>query len=135
MVVLNDLALQANALHNLDTKTLSYIGNNSLDDNKPRILVSPGTGLGLAGVVGKSVVSTEAGHINITDKVLKPDLKKLLKVSSKKTLECQLMKIFYLEKGLSIFISSYPVIKLQIYPTKIYFKEEMMKIVLKLLTF
>ena len=44
----------------------------------PKILIAPGTGLGLAGLVGNQVVSTEAGHINISDKILRPDLKKII---------------------------------------------------------
>ena len=44
----------------------------------PTILVAPGTGLGLAGLAGNQVVSTEAGHINISDKNLRPDLKKII---------------------------------------------------------
>ena len=103
LVVLNDLALQANALHNLDTKTLSYIGKNSLDSNKPMILVSPGTGLGLAGVVGKSVVSTEAGHINITDKVLKPELKKIVESFIQKNSRMPTYEDFLSGKGIKYF--------------------------------
>ena len=74
---MNDLALQAYAVSNLDSKDIHYIGERKITD-EPKILVSPGTGLGLAGIVNNSVVSTEAGHINISDKVLRPDLKKIV---------------------------------------------------------
>ena len=43
-----------------------------------RILIAPGTGLGLAGIVNGNVVATEAGHINISDKISRPDLKKIM---------------------------------------------------------
>ena len=82
----------------------------------------------MAGVVGKSVVSTEAGHINITDKASKPELKKNCRKFHPKNSRMPTYEDFLSEKGLSISIRSYP-IKLQIYPMKIYFKEEMMKIV------
>ena len=75
MIVL-DLALQKRAV-NLDPKALTYIGENSLDKNKPIMLVS-GDWLRLSRVLGKSVVSTEAGHINMSDKVSKPDLKEIV---------------------------------------------------------
>ena len=77
LTVVNDLALQAYAVFNLDSKDIHYIGDKKIT-NEPKILVSPGTGLGLAGIVNDSVVSTEAGHINISDKVLRPDLKKIV---------------------------------------------------------
>ena len=77
LTVVNDLALQAYAVSNLDSKDIHYIGERKITD-EPKILVSPGTGLGLAGIVNNSVVSTEAGHINISDKVLRPDLKKIV---------------------------------------------------------
>ena len=77
LTVVNDLALQAYAVSNLDSKDIHYIGERKITD-EPKILVSPGTGLGLAGIVNNLVVSTEAGHINISDKVLRPDLKKIV---------------------------------------------------------
>ena len=77
LTVVNDLALQAYAVSNLDSKDIHYIGERKITD-EPKIVVSPGTGLGLAGIVNNSVVSTEAGHINISDKVLRPDLKKIV---------------------------------------------------------
>ena len=103
LIVLNDLALQANALYNLDPKALTYIGENSLDKNKPIILVSPGTGLGLAGVLGKSVVSTEAGHINISDKVLKPDLKEIVESFVQKNSRMPTYEDFLSGKGIKYF--------------------------------
>ena len=38
LVVLNDLALQANALHTLGSDSLSYIGDNLLNDKKVKRL-------------------------------------------------------------------------------------------------
>ena len=55
---------------------LSYIGEKKLTKG-PKILVAPGTGLGLAGILGETVIATEAGHINIFDKELRSDLKEI----------------------------------------------------------
>ena len=77
MLVVNDLELQAYAVLNLQHSDLTYIGKETCSEG-PKILVAPGTGLGLAGLVGNQVVSTEAGHINISDKILRPDLKKII---------------------------------------------------------
>jgi glucokinase len=105
LIVVNDLALQANALFNLDTKDLSYIGDNELATG-PKILVSPGTGLGLAGVVGNKVVSTEAGHINISDKVLRPDLKKIIQRFISENSRVPTYEDFLSGKGISFFYST-----------------------------
>ena len=69
LIVVNDLELQAYALFNLKAGDLSYIGEKKLTEG-PKILVAPGTGLGLAGILGETVIATEAGHINISDKEL-----------------------------------------------------------------
>ena len=73
LFVLNDLALQAHAIIDLNSNALSYIGEGKISEG-PKILVSPGTGLGLAGIVGQEVIATEAGHINIPFKNLGSDL-------------------------------------------------------------
>ena len=78
LIVVNDLELQAYALINLSHNDLSYIGEQKISDG-PKVLVAPGTGLGLAGLVGGTIISTEAGHINISSSVLRPDLKKIVK--------------------------------------------------------
>ena len=77
LIVVNDLELQAYALFNLKAGDLSYIGHKNLTEG-PKILVAPGTGLGLAGILGETVIATEAGHINISDKELRPDLKVII---------------------------------------------------------
>ena len=56
---------------------ISYIGEKKLTEG-PKILVAPGTGLGLAGILGETVIATEAGHINISDKHLRPDLRAII---------------------------------------------------------
>ena len=78
LIVVNDLELQAYALINLSQKDISYIGKQKISDG-PKVLVAPGTGLGLAGIVDETIVSTEAGHINIPTSVLRPDLKQIVK--------------------------------------------------------
>ncbi len=77
LTVLNDLEMQAYALFNLKPKDMSYLGKKKINDG-PKILVSPGTGLGLAGVVGNSVIATEAGHIDINDVNEIPELKGII---------------------------------------------------------
>ena len=78
LTVVNDLELQAYALFNAKNKDLHFLGNKSLN-NGPKILVSPGTGLGLAGIVGNSVIATEAGHINIIDSNVNTELKAIIR--------------------------------------------------------
>ena len=63
--VLNDLELQAHALEGLDSEEVLEIGDIKEEKKGSKILVSPGTGLGLAGIVGNQVIFTEAGHLNI----------------------------------------------------------------------
>ena len=77
LIVVNDLELQAYALFNLKAEDLSYIGKKNLKEG-PKILVAPGTGLGLAGILGEAIIATEAGHINISNKKLRPDLEVII---------------------------------------------------------
>ena len=78
LIVINDLALQAHAIKGLQKSELSFIGLNKQQVNGPKILVSPGTGLGLAGITAQEIISTEAGHLNIPLKEIKHDLKKII---------------------------------------------------------
>ena len=78
LIIINDLALQAHAIKGLDKSELSFIGLNKQQVNGPKILVSPGTGLGLAGITAQEIISTEAGHLNIPQKDIKLDLKKII---------------------------------------------------------
>ena len=64
LVVLNDLELQVLALNSLTKEDVTVIGKQQLN-NSTKILISPGTGLGLAGLVKGTPVATESGHINI----------------------------------------------------------------------
>ena len=78
LIVINDLALQAHAIKDLEKSELSFIGLNKQQVNGPKLLVSPGTGLGLAGITSQEIISTEAGHLNIPQKEIKHDLKKII---------------------------------------------------------
>ncbi len=78
LIVINDLALQAHAIKGLEKNELSFIGLNKQQVNGPKLLVSPGTGLGLAGITAQEIISTEAGHLNIPQKETKDDLKKII---------------------------------------------------------
>ena len=103
--VVNDLALQAHALSNLDTNDLSYIGDRKVSSG-PKILVSPGTGLGLAGIIGEEVVATEAGHINIPDKNFKPDFKMIVDRFISENKRVPTYEDFLSGKGITYFYST-----------------------------
>ena len=51
LLILNDLELQAHAIEALEQKEIRRIGNVTESKKGSKILVSPGTGLGLAGIV------------------------------------------------------------------------------------
>ncbi len=102
LIVVNDLELQAYSLFNLKDGDLSYIGKKNLTDG-PKILVAPGTGLGLAGILGETVVATEAGHINISDKELRPDLKAIVDRFSKENYRAPTYEDFLSGKGITYF--------------------------------
>ena len=102
LIVVNDLQLQAYALFNLKAEDLSYIGPKHLIEG-PKILVSPGTGLGLAGILGKTVIATEAGHINISDKELRPDLKVIIDRFTKEKKRAPTYEDFLSGKGITYF--------------------------------
>ena len=78
LIVKNDLAMQANAIKDLKKEELSYIGLKRQKIEGPKLLVSPGTGLGLAGITDSEIISTEAGHLNIPQKETKHDLQKII---------------------------------------------------------
>ena len=65
LMVLNDLELQAHGLSNLSDEEVIKIGSTEEEKKGSRVLISPGTGLGLAGIVGSKVIFTEGGHLNI----------------------------------------------------------------------
>ena len=102
LIVVNDLELQAYAVSNLDSGDLSYIGQKNLTKG-PKILVAPGTGLGLAGILGETVIATEAGHINISDKELRPDLKEITDRFTKEYYRAPTYEDFLSGKGITYF--------------------------------
>ena len=73
----------------------------------PKILVAPGTGLGLAGILGETVISTEAGHINISDKHLRPDLRKIIDRFTKENCRAPTYEDFISGKGITYFMKLY----------------------------
>ena len=102
LIIVNDLALQAYALFNLKAGDLSYIGQKKLTEG-PKILVAPGTGLGLAGILGEAVIATEAGHINISNKELRPDLKVIIDRFTKENHRAPTYEDFLSGKGITYF--------------------------------
>ena len=102
LIVVNDLELQAHALFDLKAGDLSYVGQKNLTEG-PKILVAPGTGLGLAGILGETVIATEAGHINISDKKLRPDLKEITDRFTKENYRAPTYEDFLSGKGITYF--------------------------------
>jgi len=77
LMVLNDLELQAYAIESLSNDEIIRIGQVKEEKKGSKVLISPGTGLGLAGVVNAEVIFTEGGHLNIPSDSL--ELEDLLK--------------------------------------------------------
>ena len=102
LIVVNDLELQAYALFNLKAGDLSYIGKKNLTKG-PKILVAPGTGLGLAGILGEAVIATEAGHINISNKELRPDLQMIIDRFTEENHRAPTYEDFLSGKGITYF--------------------------------
>ncbi len=104
LIVVNDLALQAHAIKGLENSELSFIGirKGQLEEG-PKILVSPGTGLGLAGIVGQQIIATEAGHLNIPQKEIKDDLKKITDSFISKSKRAPTYEDFLSGKGIIFF--------------------------------
>ena len=65
LILVNDLELQAYAVESLLEKDVLPIGKKKNQLQGTKILVSPGTGLGLAGIVDGHINSTEAGHLHV----------------------------------------------------------------------
>ena len=63
--VINDLELQAYALEDLGDEEVLRIGEIEEEKKGSKVLISPGSGLGLAGIVDKQIIFTEGGHLNI----------------------------------------------------------------------
>jgi Glucokinase len=59
--------------------------------------------LGLAGILGETVIATEAGHINISDKELRPDLKEITDRFSKENYRAPTYEDFLSGKGITYF--------------------------------
>jgi len=103
LTVINDLALQAHAVKRLEEDEIIYIGKKIMPNAGTRILIAPGTGLGLAGITNNEVISTEAGHINISDKVLRPTLKKIVDSFVSENTRVPTYEDFLSGKGISFF--------------------------------
>ena len=75
--VINDLELQAYALEDLGDEEVLRIGEVEEEKKGSKVLISPGSGLGLAGIVDKQIIFTEGGHLNIPSD--SQDIKEILK--------------------------------------------------------
>ena len=103
LIVINDLALQAHAIKGLKENEFSFIGLNNPKAKGPKLLVSPGTGLGLAGIIDQKIISTEAGHLNIPQKESKHDLKKIIDTFTSSNKRVPTYEDFLSGKGISYF--------------------------------
>ena len=103
LIVVNDLALQAHALKGLKNGEMSFIGSRQKNLSGPRILVSPGTGLGLAGIINEEVIATEAGHLNIPQKEIKTGLEEVVDVFIQKNNRAPTYEDFLSGKGIKFF--------------------------------
>jgi len=103
LIVINDLALQAHAINGLGKSELSFIGLKKEQLEGPKILVSPGTGLGLAGILNKQIIATEAGHLNIPQKEIRNDLKKITDSFISKNKRTPTYEDFLSGKGIRFF--------------------------------
>ena len=56
LMVLNDLELQAYAIESLSNEEITRIGQVKEEKTGSKVLISPGTGLGLAGIVNTKVI-------------------------------------------------------------------------------
>ena len=101
--VVNDLALQAHAVNLLEEVELEAIGQNFSDAEGPKVLVIPGTGLGMAGIVNEEVVSTEAGHLNIPAKIKKENLDQIIEVFRHQAGRMPTFEDFLSGKGFNFF--------------------------------
>ena len=63
--VLNDVQLQVYSLNRIPNDSLCAIGKEKNSLEGPKILIVPGTGLGLAALIDNKAIATEAGHITI----------------------------------------------------------------------
>ncbi len=77
LIILNDLELQAYAIDGLSDDEILRVGQVKEEKKGSKVLISPGTGLGLAGVIDTKVIFTEGGHLNIPPDSL--ELEDLLK--------------------------------------------------------
>ena len=75
--VINDLELQAYAVEDLGDEEVLRIGEVKEEKEGSKVLISPGSGLGLAGIVDKHIIFTEGGHLNIPSD--SQDIKEILK--------------------------------------------------------
>lgn len=67
--LLNDFEALANALPEFGNNDLLQIGSGTSETNKPKAVIGPGTGLGVAGLIpvngGWRAVSGEGGHVSL----------------------------------------------------------------------
>lgn len=86
LCLMNDFAAQALAAIVLPRSDLSFIGTDEIIDREPKVVIGPGTGLGIANLVyvnGKwAILSGEGGHVDLGPRTPReieiwPHLKKL----------------------------------------------------------
>ena len=104
LMVLNDLELQAYAIDGLTNEEITRIGQVKEEKTGSKVLISPGTGLGLAGIVDTKVIFTEGGHLNIPSDSL--ELEDLLKKFSQNKGRPPTFEHLLSGKGISLIFQS-----------------------------
>ena len=116
--MLNDVQLQINALKNYPKESMFLIGNDNDYGNDTKILIVPGTGLGLGILNNNNSIATEAGHINLPNN--DSFLKKILETFYKEHNRAATFEDLLSEKEYHLFIVIYQEIRLTIFAMKIF---------------
>ena len=105
LCLVNDLALQAEVINYLSSDEITTIGGSKDNNLGSKILINPGTGLGVAGIIGKHIIPTEAGHLNIPAKIKKEGLDDMIDAFKEKELRTPTFEDFLSGKGIKFFYS------------------------------
>ena len=102
--VLNDVQMQGYAINNFPREKLISIGKNNNLIQGQKILIVPGTGLGMSILNNGKCIATEAGHLNIP--TLNKKIKKLLDNFEKEFKRAATFEDLLSGKGISYIYST-----------------------------
>ena len=95
----NDVQLQGYALNNYPNDKLKTVGGNKNFPQGPKILIIPGTGLGVSILNNGKSLATEAGHLNIPN--MSHEIQNLLENFKKKNNRAATFEDLLSGKGIS----------------------------------